>query len=143
MVPHKLSAIWFSPILPVLFFRFSGDGGPGDVDRGIDAQFKVLLRHGLKRDLLRGVGKGLSWVILLYLAIRGVDLVMHGVGAELLTFTPQSVAFWIEILIGLLLPLAVLLTPEFAASERGLFWGGVDGSVGSDDSPDECGSNRN
>ena len=86
MVPHKLSAIWFSPYLPVLFFISAVMAGLAMliVESTLSSKF---FGRGLELDLLQGIGKGLSWIILLYLAIRGVDLVTHGVGAELLTMT--------------------------------------------------------
>jgi hypothetical protein len=34
--------------------------------------------------------------------------------------SPQSFAFWVEALVGLIIPLAILLTPEFATSGRWL-----------------------
>ena len=54
------------------------------------------------------------------LALRGSDLVIRGIGTELLVLTPQSIAFWVEVLVGFIIPLAILLTPEFAALARWL-----------------------
>jgi len=121
MVPHKLSAIWYSPALPVMFFISAVMAGLAMVivESTLSAWF---FGRGLELDLLRGLGRGLSWVMLLYLALRGLDIVIRGVGGELLVATPQATAFWIEIVVGLLLPLAVLLTPEWLATGRGLFW---------------------
>lgn len=121
MTPHKLSAIWYTPILPALFFISAVMAGMAMVivESTLSSRF---FGRGLELDLLQGLGKALSWVLLLYVAIRGVDLVARGVGSELLLMSPQAIWFWIEIVVGLLIPLAILLTPEFAASSRGLLW---------------------
>lgn len=124
MVPHKLSMIWFSPILPVLFFISAVMAGMAMliVESTLSSKF---FRRGLELNILQGIGKGLSWVILIYLAVRVVDLAYRRVGSELLATSPQAVAFWIEIVIGLLIPLALLLTPQGVASGRGLFWAAI------------------
>ena len=124
MVPHKLSAIWYSPALPVMFLVSAVMAGLAMiiVESTLSSKF---FGRGLELDLLQGVGKGLSWMILIYVAFRGVDLVVRGAGTEVLTMTPQAIAFWIEVLIGMLIPLAILLTMERAGSGRGLFWAGL------------------
>ena len=124
MVPHKLSMIWYSPTLPVMFFVSAVMAGLAMiiVESTLSSKF---FGRGLELNLLQGIGKGLSWLILIYLAFRGIDLVVRGVGAEVLVMTPQSIAFWIEVVLGLLIPLAILLTPEGIASGRGLFWAGL------------------
>jgi Ni/Fe-hydrogenase subunit HybB-like protein len=124
MVPHKLSAIWYSPALPAMFFISAVMAGLAMiiVESTLSSKF---FGRGLELNLLQGVGKGLSWMILIYLAFRGVDLVVRGVGPQVLTMTPQAIAFWIEIVLGLLIPLAILLTMESSASGRGLFWAGL------------------
>lgn len=120
MVPHKLDHIWYSPILPVLFFVSAVAAGVAMVivESTLSARY---FGRPIEVALLRDVGHVLCWAILGYLLLRGVDLVARGVGSELLVMTPQSVAFWVEVVGGLLVPLAILLTPEFAASARWLF----------------------
>ena len=124
LAPHKLSVIWWSPALPVMFFISAVMVGLAMliVEGTLSAWF---FGRKVEIELLQGIGKGLSWVLLLYLAVRGVDLVVRGVGSEVLVMTTQSLAFWGEIIIGLLIPLAILLTAEGVKSSRGLFWAGL------------------
>ncbi|HUW82407.1 MAG TPA: Ni/Fe-hydrogenase cytochrome b subunit [Phycisphaerae bacterium] len=120
MVPHKLHVIWYSPWLPVFFFVSA-------VATGLAmAVFESILSarffgREVETDLLRSVGRFLSWAIICYLGLRGIDLIVRGVGSELLAWTPQCTAFWIEIVVGSLIPLAILLTPELAKSTTWLF----------------------
>jgi len=120
IVPHKLNAIWYSPILPLFFFVSAVAAGVAMVivEATVSAWY---FRRETEVDLLQDVGHVLCWAIFGTLILRAVDLVLRGVGTELLILSPQSMAFWIEVLVGLIVPLAILLTPEFAASGRWLF----------------------
>jgi formate dehydrogenase iron-sulfur subunit len=120
IVPHKLHNIWYSPILPLMFFVSAVAAGVGMVivESTVSAWY---FRRETEVHLLQDVGHVLCWAIFGTLALRAVDLVLRGVGTELLILSPQSMAFWIEVLVGLIVPLAILLTPEFAASGRWLF----------------------
>jgi Ni/Fe-hydrogenase subunit HybB-like protein len=120
LVPHKLDPIWYSPMLPVMFFASAVMAGVAMViiESTLSAHF---FRRKIEIDLLTDVGHVLCWALVGYTALRGVDLVYRGVNVEVLVVTAQSTAFWIETVIGLLIPLAILLTPEFARSGPWLF----------------------
>jgi formate dehydrogenase iron-sulfur subunit len=121
IVPHKLHAIWYSPILPLFFFVSAVAAGVAMVivESTLSAWY---FGREIEVPLLRDVGHVLCWAIFGTLALRGLDLVLRGIGTELLVLTPQSIAFWIEVQAGLIIPLAILLTPDFADSARWLFW---------------------
>lgn len=124
MVPHKLSPIWYSNLLPVMFFISAIMAGLAMVI--VESSFAGwAFRHKPKLELIQGMGKGLSWAILVYLALRIVDLVANGAGTQVITVSWYSLAFWVEIGVGLLIPLAILLTPDYAASRTGLLWAGI------------------
>jgi formate dehydrogenase iron-sulfur subunit len=121
IVPHKLNAIWYSPILPLFFFVSAVAAGVAMVivESTLSAWY---FGREIEVALLRDVGHVLCWALFGTLALRGLDIVLRGIGTELLVLTPQSVAFWIEVQAGLIIPLAILLTPDFADSARWLFW---------------------
>lgn len=119
MVPHKLDYIWYSPILPLSFLVSAVAAGVAMVI--VESTWSAwYFGRENEIELLRDVGRVLCWAIFGTLALRGSDLVLRGVGTELLVLTPQSMAFWIEVLVGFIIPLAILLTPEFADSARWL-----------------------
>lgn len=124
IVPHKLDAIWYSPILPLFFFVSAVAAGVAMVivESTLSAWY---FGREVEVPLLRDVGHVLCWAIFGTLTLRGLDLVLRGIGTELLVLTPQSIAFWVEVLVGLIVPLAILLTPEFADSARWLLWSSV------------------
>lgn len=119
MVPHKLNYIWYSPILPLSFLVSAVAAGVAMVI--VESTWSAwYFGRENEIELLRDVGHVLCWTIFGTLALRGSDLVIRGVGTELLVLTPQSIAFWVEVLVGFIIPLAILLTPEFADSARWL-----------------------
>ncbi|HSB68272.1 MAG TPA: Ni/Fe-hydrogenase cytochrome b subunit [Candidatus Methylomirabilis sp.] len=124
IVPHKLNHIWYSPMLPVLFFFSAVAAGVAMVIVESTLSARYFGRR-VEVVLLSDVGHVLTWAILAYMALRSLDLVLRGVGTELLVVTPQSIAFWIEVVVGLMIPLAILLTPEFANSATWLFWSSI------------------
>ena len=119
MVPHKLNHIWYSPILPISFFVSAVAAGVAMVIVESTASAWYFGRK-VEEELLKDVGHVLTWAIFFTLALRTTDLVLRGVGTELLVFNTPSIAFWIEALVGLIIPLALLLTPQFATSGRWL-----------------------
>jgi formate dehydrogenase iron-sulfur subunit len=119
MVPHKLDYIWYSPILPLSFLVSAVAAGVAMVI--VESTWSAwYFGRENEIELLRDVGHVLCWSIFGTLALRGSDLVIRGIGTELLVLTPQSIAFWVEMLVGFISPLAILLTPEFADSPRWL-----------------------
>ncbi|MBU0639761.1 MAG: Ni/Fe-hydrogenase cytochrome b subunit [Planctomycetes bacterium] len=121
MVPHKLSAIWYSPLLPIQFFLSAVMAGLAMII--VEANWSGwFFKRKPETDLLVGMGRGLTVVMLIYLALKVVDLVVRGAAPEVLATSNVAIAFWIEIVVGLLIPLAFLMTPELARSGKGLFW---------------------
>lgn len=119
MVPHKLNPLWYSPVLPVLFLLSAIMAGLAMVI--IESMW--MSRH-FKRapelHLLQGIGRGLSWAILLYLAVRVFDLAVRGAVGETLPFRFASFAFWVELVVGLIVPLAMLMVEDVVKSGKGL-----------------------
>ena len=121
LVPHKLSPLWYSPILPVLFFTSAVMAGLAMVIVESTLTAKYLHREP-ESALLRNVGRALGWAVLIYTVLRLVDLSVRGAAGVALSPAPQAVAFWIEITVGLVVPLVLLALEEVISSVRGLFW---------------------
>lgn len=62
--------------------------------------------------VLQSLGRGLAVLIAVYLALRLGDALYRGVGDLALSFGFEARWFWLEIVVGLLAPLALLLTPD-------------------------------
>ena len=110
ITPHRLHALWYSPILPVLFFVSAVALGLMTVvlESLLAAAF---LGHHLHRDQLAGLGKVGAGVLLLYLALRLGDLTVRGVLPAALDGSWQSRLFLLELAVSGGLPALLLLSP--------------------------------
>lgn len=121
IVPHKLSALWYTPILPLQFFVSAVFVGLAMVIFESTVSSKVF-RKPLEKDILVGLGKALPYILTLYLLLKVGDIVARGAVSEAFTMSTQAIMFWAEILIGIVLPLALLMSSEVSRSSSGLFW---------------------
>jgi Ni/Fe-hydrogenase subunit HybB-like protein len=120
IVPHRLHPLWYSPLLPVLFFISCIASGLAMVI----LETLLLSRNGrtlLSTELRADLGKIIAVVLAIYLVVRFQDMAARGVLGELRTFTYHSLAFDGEILAGFVLPLVLLLVPGVRRSRRGLY----------------------
>ena len=124
MVPHKLDPLWYSPILPLLFFLSAVMVGLAMVIVESVASAAYFHREP-ELHLLQGIGRGLSWVILVYLVVRVFDLAVRGAIAETLPYRTATLLFWAEIVVGLVVPMVMLMTEGVVQSKRGLTWAAV------------------
>jgi Ni/Fe-hydrogenase subunit HybB-like protein len=108
IAPARLHPLWYSPILPVLFFVSALALGLMMVtlEGFLSAS---LYGHRLRLDLYSGLGRVAAWVLWLYLALRLADLSVRGVLPGALDGSWQSFFFLFEIGVSALLP-AVLLS---------------------------------
>jgi Ni/Fe-hydrogenase subunit HybB-like protein len=108
LAPGKLSVLWFTPILPILFFLSAVMVAP--------AMIVVESMHIAKADghdnhfnLLSSFTRGLPWLLIIYLVVKLVDLGVRGAFGEAFAFDGVSISWLLEIIIGLLLPIIILL----------------------------------
>ncbi len=124
IVPHKLSPLWYTPILPLMFFVSAVYVGLAMVIFESSTGSRVF-RRPLETDVLTGLGRALPYILSLYLLLKVGDIVARGAVDAAFTLNTQSIFFWIEIMVGVVLPLALLLSSEVGRSASGLFWSAV------------------
>jgi Ni/Fe-hydrogenase subunit HybB-like protein len=119
LIPHKVNALWWSDMLPLLYLFSAMMAGPA----------MAILEHlaaarwlGFepRMNLLAGLARIEAWLVGLFLAFQMGDLFYRGAAGAMLSASWFAVSFWVEIGFGLLLPLAMLLMPEVRESRRGL-----------------------
>ena len=121
ILPHKLSVLWHTPMLPIMFFVSAVSVGLAMVIFESSIGSKVF-RHKLEPGVLAGLGKALPYILSLYLLLKVGDIVARGAVETAFTLSTASVVFWIEIMIGIVLPMALLMSPDIRRSPAGLFW---------------------
>lgn len=109
-MPHRLDALWYTPILPLLFFVSSIMAG---LSLGMLA-YKIATRVGGDAEqpgIVSGLGKGLVGVALLYLLLKLGDILVAGEFTALLALDQMSLVMGLELIVGALIPMILLLTP--------------------------------
>jgi Ni/Fe-hydrogenase subunit HybB-like protein len=71
-------------------------------------------------DVLGGLAKGAMWVLVVYLVLRGGDLWFTADLGAVFRFDTQSIWFWIEVVIGVILPIILFAQASIRKSEGGL-----------------------
>src|SRR3990170_450855 len=77
IVPGKLHALWYTPMLPVLFFLSALAVGLAMVTVESSVSSRVFGRS-LELPQLRGLGTGTAHALTLYLVVKVTDLVVRG-----------------------------------------------------------------
>ncbi|MGH8513560.1 MAG: NrfD/PsrC family molybdoenzyme membrane anchor subunit [Gammaproteobacteria bacterium] len=119
LIPHKVNVLWWSDNLPLLFLFSAMMAGPAMAIMEHLAAARWL-GFAPRMNLLAGLARIEAWLVGLYLAFQMGDLFYRGAADAMLGATRLALSFWIEIGLGLLLPLALLLMPEVRESRRGL-----------------------
>jgi formate dehydrogenase iron-sulfur subunit len=124
IIPHKLDPLSWSMGLPLLFLLSAFMVGPAMVifEGALSAR---VFRRPMEMDILQRLGKALPVLIGLYLVVRVGDLVRQNVIWQAFDPTPQALMLWLEIVIGCLIPITLLATPEVRRSKAGLFLGAL------------------
>jgi Ni/Fe-hydrogenase subunit HybB-like protein len=122
-MPHRLDSLWYTTILPLLFFISSVMAGLSLALLAY-ALSSAILGRPVKPEVVRGLAAGAGWVTLLYLLLKLADLGLRGQGAAFLSFDAMSQLLWLELGLGALVPALLLLVPAIR-TQRWSCWLGV------------------
>lgn len=113
--PAKLSPLWYTPILPVLFFTSAVAAGLAmvTVESLLSAKF---MRRNAHMDLLAGVARATAVVLLIYTALKVADVTTRGAWTALTPFDWTDAAWLLELGVTVLLPAALLFSPAVRAA---------------------------
>jgi Ni/Fe-hydrogenase subunit HybB-like protein len=128
ILPTKLHPLWYSPILPVLFWFSAVSVGLAMVifESGLSAR---AFGRALEFDLLQGISKVMAVFLVLFLALRFLDLAWRGAlpyafGAggwgSAGRGSYEAGMFWLETAL-LALPILLVAMPRVRANPQALF----------------------
>jgi Ni/Fe-hydrogenase subunit HybB-like protein len=128
LLSHKLHPLWYTPALPVLFFLQAIYTGLGMTAIAISLIWKW---KGLPMDrkLFQRIGQGMGMALLLYLAIKAGDWMGAWEVDLLLRPDGYGVIAWLEIILGGIIPLAIIFS-KLGSHSAGPFWAGVFALIG-------------
>ena len=120
IMPNKLHAFWWSPLLPVFFFISAIAVGLAMIIFESSMSSKYFGRE-LELPILRDMGRVLVVVLAIYGILRFEDLLHRGVLKLVLVPGYEQSFFLLEIFLSVLIPLALLMFPKVRNSAQGLY----------------------
>ncbi len=129
IMPYHLHALWYSPILPLLFLISA-------IALGLQmVTFENLFTGWLYRrrpetEMVAGLCGAARWVLYAYLAVRFTDLFVRGQAGALAGGGWQTGLFWIEILVMGAVPAALLSFSRVRRTPAGQFTAATLGITG-------------
>jgi Ni/Fe-hydrogenase subunit HybB-like protein len=123
IMSHKLHPLWWTPALPVLFFLQAGFAGLGTTAIAVTLIWRVM-KLPIDRDLFRRLGQAMAINLMLYGAVRLGDWMGAGEIPLLFKLDAFSVIAWVELILGLFIPLGILIS-KLVRHSAGPFWAGV------------------
>ena len=122
--PAKLYPLWWTPILPILFFVSAVSIGLAMIifESSISSRY---FKRGLEIHLLEKLARAIPYVLGIYLVVKFGEIIIAGDARYLFTSGLMSLLFWTEILAGSIAPLILFSFRRVRQSPRGLFIGSI------------------
>jgi Ni/Fe-hydrogenase subunit HybB-like protein len=119
LLPEKMSTLWASPAIGILFFTSAIIAGMSMV---IIESILSAKAYGRKpeMEIISSLGKGLGLTLVIYFAMKVTDLYARQV--SVLGLDWPHVLFYVELLVCVALPALLLYVPEVRNSAKGLLW---------------------
>jgi len=117
-MPGKVNPLWFSPFLPLYFFLTAAAVGPAMVIVESYISSRVFYR-GLEIDLIGELAKAIPILLGIYLVIKFFDLTIAGKWGYAFQ-GGMSILFWIEILLGVVVPIILFSLPSMRRDSKRL-----------------------
>ncbi len=124
IAPNKLHGLWYTPMLPVLFWVSA-------ISVGLAMTiFESTLSHrafgvSLHKDLLGSLGRWISLVLGIYFLLKMGTLAHRGSLGLILEGSTESHLFLLEMGLGVVLPALLFLSKRVRSSHQGLFYSAV------------------
>jgi Ni/Fe-hydrogenase subunit HybB-like protein len=122
--PAKLNPLWWTPLLPVLFFISAiGIGLAMTIfESSLSSRY---FKRGLEVHLLEKLALGILIVLALYAVVRFIQLALSGSLVFLFSSGLMSLLFWAEILVGVIIPIGMFSIKKVRRSPAGLMVGAI------------------
>jgi Ni/Fe-hydrogenase subunit HybB-like protein len=120
IVPGKLYPLWYTSLLPVLFYVSAIAVGMAMTifESTMSARH---FNHALEAPLVRGLGRGLLVTLILYTVIRFQDLIREGNIAYAFARTNEATMFWVEVALAMVIPIGALIIPKIRENPIALY----------------------
>lgn len=111
IVPGKLYPLWYTGLLPVLFW-FSAIAIGLAMTIFESTMSARHFNHALEKPIIAGLGRILLVTLVLYGVIRFQNLIRSGNIRYAFENTTEATMFWVEVALACLIPVVLLLLPK-------------------------------
>ncbi|ROL61375.1 Ni/Fe-hydrogenase cytochrome b subunit [Bacteroidetes/Chlorobi group bacterium ChocPot_Mid] len=128
-MPYRLHPLWYSPIIPLIFFISA-------IYLGLmmvmveSMTTSWLYKREPENHILIKLRKYALWMIGIYSAFRFGDIIFRGAGIFLYDNAWGTYLFWMEIFISVIIPLIILSVPKLSRSINFLYIAALSGVTG-------------
>jgi len=122
--PAKLHPLWWTPILPIMFFTSAISIGLAMIilESSLSSRY---FKRGLETHLLEKLARALSVMLVIYGLLKFGELAYSGELGYLFTSGGMSLLFWAEILISIIVPTIWFSIKKNRQSANGLLAGAI------------------
>lgn len=122
--PTKLHPLWWTPLIPPLFFISAIAIGLAMTifESSLSSRY---FQRGLETHLLEKLALAIPYALGLYLVIKFAQLTLEGKLALLFTSGSNSILFWVEILISTIIPIIWFAFKKNRTSPNALLTGAI------------------
>ncbi len=107
IVPAKMNKLWYSPVMPQMFYLSAICVGLAMTNFETIMSASVFKRE-YEHDIIRGLAKGTSIALLIYLIVKVIDLQVRGALPLLFEGSAASKMYLVEIVAGVIVPMVML-----------------------------------
>lgn len=120
ILPNQMSPIWYSPYLPVYFFLSAVGVGFAMVIFESFLSARAFNRE-LEMDLLSLAGIISVSILMIGFVLKLTDLLTSGNFSALLTINEKSLLYYLEVLMGVLVPFGLLIQKKVREDRKWLY----------------------
>ena len=124
IMPGKLYPLWYSSLIPFLFFLSCVAVGCAMVIFESHLS-KRAFGHHLRLDIIADLGRVMLVTLVVYLILKIEDFSWHGIWPYLLKNRNETYLFLLEIGVGVLVPIILLSIKKVRLSPQGLYYASV------------------
>jgi len=124
IAPDQLNKLWYSPLLPLMFWLTAVAVGPAMVILESTISSRVFKR-GLETDLLGGLAKVIPVALAVYLGVKIGELVATSELDLAFKGNLESNLFLVEMIVGVIVPMVLFSLPKVRRSSGWLLVGAL------------------
>lgn len=129
IVPNKLHPLWYSSRLPYLFFVSAMAVGFAMVI--VESYLSSRAFHKeLERPVIIDLGRAMLVALVFLAVLRAQDLIGRGSVSYMFQPTTEAGLFWLEIGLGIILPVVLVAIPKVRMHPQGLYYAALSAVMG-------------